>query len=141
MLRLYRTLLRHFSEGEIEGELGTLVDTTFHVQTATKEVAELAADREAKPGAAELTRCRSISLGEGFEDSLLVLRGNAPQGIIFQCRSIPLRWRPWPCWWKRGFVCQKGAVRCPWAGMRKRKGLWSVVRGLWSVVGQRHFVV
>ena len=57
-------------EGQLEPERGALAGALITAELPAHELDELAADREAEPGAAELARRRGVGLGERAEQPL-----------------------------------------------------------------------
>src|SRR5713101_3917815 len=85
-LRVFREKLRmrrgvRDYRWEEYGEGRSLAGLAGHLNVSAHHLAELAADRQAQPGAAKLAACGSVGLGEGLEELAELLRGHADAGV------------------------------------------------------------
>ncbi|MNL36075.1 hypothetical protein D3C87_1581420 [compost metagenome] len=74
-------IVRANCQGHVEMEGATLADLAFQLDRATHQVNELPGNGEAQAGSAVLAGDRVVCLGEGVEDDVLFLGGDADAGV------------------------------------------------------------
>ena len=82
---------RHVFRGQVQRERAAHAELALQVQLAAEQAGDLAADRQAEPGAAVLAAGAAVGLLERLEDDPLLVRGDADAGVGDREARSPVR--------------------------------------------------